>query len=186
MRAHLSLRRLTATVCTLALLALAGCGDDGSDSGDAGSSPTSTETTGTETTPAAPAATKDSLGQPLGQKPTIEKPTGKPPKQLEVEDLAPGTGAEAQPGQQLTVQYVGVSFKTGKQFDASWDNGQPFPFQLGAGMVIPGWDQGLVGMKVGGRRKLTIPPDLAYGPAGSGPIGPNETLVFVIDLLEAA
>ncbi len=176
--------RLLATVCAAALLALAGCGGDDEKANDSGSSAPSTETTETTTAPEQPAATKDSLGQPLDQKPMVEKPAGKAPTALEVEDLAQGTGAEAQAGSQLTVQYVGVSFKSGKQFDASWDNGQPFPFQLGAGMVIPGWDQGLVGMKVGGRRKLTIPPELAYGPAGSGPIGPNETLVFVIDLLE--
>ncbi len=180
------LKRVLIAVCALALLAFTGCGGDDEKAEDSGSSSTPTETTGTETTPAGPAGGKDSLGQPLDQKPKVEKPAGKPPKQLEVEDLAQGSGAEAQAGSQLTVQYVGVSFKSGKQFDASWDNGQPFPFQLGAGMVIPGWDQGLVGMKVGGRRKLTIPPELAYGPAGSGPIGPNETLVFVIDLLEIA
>jgi peptidylprolyl isomerase len=95
-----------------------------------------------------------------------------------------GTGETARAGQQVTVQYVGVSFLNGRQFDASWDRGEPFQFELGAGSVIPGWDQGVVGMKVGGRRQLVIPPDLAYGPQGSPPtIGPNETLVFVIDLL---
>jgi peptidylprolyl isomerase len=84
----------------------------------------------------------------------------------------------------VQVQYVGVSFKTGEQFDASWDRGEPFVFQLGAGQVIPGWDQGIQGMKVGGRRRLVIPPDMAYGSRGSPPsIGPNETLVFVVDLL---
>jgi peptidylprolyl isomerase len=81
------------------------------------------------------------------------------------------------------VQYVGVSYSTGEQFDASWDSGQPFQFQLGAQMVIPGWDQGVAGMKKGGRRELVIPPDLAYGPQGRPGIAPNETLVFVIDLL---
>jgi peptidylprolyl isomerase len=84
----------------------------------------------------------------------------------------------------VTVHYVGVSKANGRQFDASWDRGEPFQFQLGAGQVIPGWDQGVAGMKVGGRRELVIPPRLAYGPAGSPPtIGPNETLVFVVDLL---
>ena len=92
--------------------------------------------------------------------------------------------AEATAGSNVTVQYVGTSFKNGRQFDASWDRGEPFSFQLGAGSVIPGWDQGVQGMKVGGRRQLVIPPDLAYGPQGSPPaIGPNETLVFVIDLV---
>jgi peptidylprolyl isomerase len=84
----------------------------------------------------------------------------------------------------VSVQYVGVSYLNGRQFDASWDRGEPFAFQLGAGAVIPGWDEGVKGMNVGGRRMLVIPPDLAYGPQGSPPaIGPNETLVFVIDLL---
>jgi peptidylprolyl isomerase len=93
-------------------------------------------------------------------------------------------GKPAKAGDQVTVQYVGISFLNGRQFDASWDRGEPFQFQLGAGSVIPGWDQGVEGMKVGGRRQLVIPPDLAYGPQGSPPtIGPNETLVFVIDLL---
>jgi peptidylprolyl isomerase len=116
----------------------------------------------------------------------VTVPKGAPPKKLEVKDLEEGTGAEAKAGDEVTVQYVGVDYKNGKEFDASWDRGEPFTFQLGAGMVIPGWDQGVEGMKVGGRRELIIPPDLAYGPEGSPPaIGPNETLIFVIDLLEA-
>ena len=118
------------------------------------------------------------------RKPKIAKPTGKPPNELLVKDLVKGEGASAKPGSRLSVNYVGVSFSHGKEFDSSFDSGQPFEFQLGAGMVIPGWDEGLAGMKVGGRRRLTIPPDEAYGAAGSPPaIGPNETLVFVIDLL---
>jgi peptidylprolyl isomerase len=101
-----------------------------------------------------------------------------------IKDLKPGSGPAAQPGQNVQVQYVGVSYANGRQFDASWDRGEPFTFQLGAGQVIPGWDQGVAGMKVGGRRQLVIPPDLAYGEQGSPPaIGPDETLVFVIDLL---
>ena len=105
-------------------------------------------------------------------------------KKLTEKELVKGTGAEAKSGDEVTVQYVGVDYKTGKEFDASWDRGEPFSFTLGAGEVIPGWDQGVEGMKVGGRRELIIPPELAYGPAGSPPaIGPNETLIFVIDLL---
>ena len=112
-------------------------------------------------------------------------PKGAPPKELEIRDLEEGSGAEAKAGDEVTVQYVGVNYKNGKEFDASWGRGEPFTFQLGAGMVIPGWDQGVEGMKVGGRRELVIPPELAYGPEGSPPaIGPNETLIFVIDLLE--
>ncbi len=118
-------------------------------------------------------------------KPEVEVPDGPPPKELEIEDLTEGEGTEAQAGDTLTMQYVGVSYSNGKQFDASWDNGEPFTFQLGAGSVIPGWDQGIAGMKVGGRRQLIIPPDLGYGAQGSPPaIGPNETLVFIVDLLD--
>ena len=107
-----------------------------------------------------------------------------PPTELVVEDLVVRNGAEAVNGSQVLVHYVGVAWSTKREFDASWDRGQPLPFQLGTGGVIPGWDQGVLGMKVGGRRKLTIPPDLAYGPGGYPPvIGPNETLVFVVDLL---
>jgi peptidylprolyl isomerase len=115
----------------------------------------------------------------------VTVPKGAPPKKLEVKELEKGTGDEAKAGDEVTVQYVGVNYKNGKEFDASWDRGEPFSFKLGAGMVIPGWDQGVAGMKVGGRRELIIPPGLAYGPEGSPPaIGPNETLIFIIDLLE--
>lgn len=118
-------------------------------------------------------------------KPVIEVPDEPPPTELVSEDIVEGDGAAAAPGDKLTMQYVGVDYETGEQFDASWDTGEPFEFELGAGGVIPGWDQGIEGMKEGGRRQLTIPPDLAYGPQGSPPaIGPNATLVFVVDLLE--
>lgn len=117
-------------------------------------------------------------------KPVVEVPEGPAPKELEIEDIEVGDGAEATSGSQVSVQYVGVLLDTGEEFDASWDSGQPFDFQLGAGSVIPGWDQGVEGMKVGGRRQLVIPPDLAYGAQGQPPdIPPNATLVFVIDLL---
>jgi peptidylprolyl isomerase len=117
-------------------------------------------------------------------KPVITKPKGAPPTGMQVRDVVQGNGKPAATGDTLSVQYVGVSWSTGQQFDSSWDRGkQPFKFQLGQGMVIPGWDQGLVGMRKGGRRELVIPPSLAYGPQGQPPaIGPNETLVFVIDL----
>lgn len=118
-------------------------------------------------------------------KPVIEVPDEPAPTELVSEDIVPGDGATAAAGDALTVQYVGVDYETGAQFDASWDTGQPFEFELGAGGVIPGWDEGIEGMQVGGRRMLTIPPDLAYGPQGSPPdIGANATLVFVIDLLD--
>jgi peptidylprolyl isomerase len=118
-------------------------------------------------------------------KPKVEVPDGPPPTDLQVNDITEGDGTEAKAGDTLTMQYVGVNYADGKQFDASWDNGQPFTFQLGTGSVIPGWDQGILGMKVGGRRELIVPPDLGYGAQGSPPaIKPNETLVFVVDLLD--
>ena len=101
-----------------------------------------------------------------------------------IKDVKKGHGPKAKAGQIVSVQYSGVLYSSGEPFDNSYDRGELFTFPLGGGQVIPGWDQGLVGMKKGGRRVLTIPPDLAYGPNGSGPIGPNETLVFVVDMEE--
>ena len=120
----------------------------------------------------------------LSKKPKIPKSTGPAPKQLKVEDVVVGKGPAAKPGDKLSVQYVGVLYNNNKQFDASWDRGKkPLDVTLGAGQVIPGWDSGLVGMKVGGRRKLTIPPDQAYGAQGQPPSIPaNATLVFEVDL----
>ena len=120
----------------------------------------------------------------VATKPAVEIPAGAPPSELVAEDLVTGTGKEATPGSTVEVHYVGVSWSTKKQFDASWDRGRPFDFPLGAGRVIRGWDEGVAGMKVGGRRRLTIPPAMGYGSRGAGgAIGPNETLVFVVDLL---
>ncbi len=117
-------------------------------------------------------------------KPEVTIPEGSPSYQLELEDITVGEGEEAKSGSLVEVHYVGVSFKSGKQFDASWDRGDTFKFGLGKGQVIRGWDEGVQGMKVGGRRKITIPPDLAYGKRGAGgAIGPDETLVFVVDLI---
>ena len=119
------------------------------------------------------------------EKPDVERPDGPPPSELEVTDVTVGDGPEAAAGQVVSVQYVGVSHSTGEEFDASWNRGQPLRFQLGNGQVIPGWDQGVQGMRVGGRRRLVIPPHLAYGERGAGGvIKPNETLVFVVDLVE--
>ena len=110
--------------------------------------------------------------------------SGPPPADLVIEDIAVGEGAEARPGRVATVHYVGVSQSTGREFDASWNRGEPFQFRLGKGQVIPGWDQGVQGMRVGGRRKLTIPSAMAYGARGAGGvIAPHEPLVFVVDLL---
>lgn len=123
----------------------------------------------------------------MTSKPAVEIPDGPPPSELQIEDLSVGDGAEAVSGKRCTMQYVGHAWSTKQQFDASWDRGEPFSFQLGAGMVIGGWDQGVAGMKVGGRRKLTIPPELGYGARGAGgAIGPNESLVFVVDLLQVS
>lgn len=119
------------------------------------------------------------------QKPEVDRPDSPPPADLEVTDVTVGEGPEATAGKVVSVHYVGVSHSTGEQFDASWDRGQPLRFPLGQGHVIPGWDQGVQGMKVGGRRKLVIPPQLAYGERGAGGvIKPNETLIFVVDLVE--
>ncbi len=160
---------LTIAVC--AAILVAGCGsssDSSSSESTAGGESTAAEAGGGEKT-----------------KPKVTVPKGAPPKQLEVKELEEGSGAEAKSGDEVTVQYVGVNYKNGKEFDSSWSRNEPFTFTLGAGEVIPGWDQGVEGMKIGGRRELIIPPELAYGEAGAPPaIGPNETLVFVIDLLE--
>ena len=126
-----------------------------------------------------------SSGVDTSTKPTVEVPDGPPPDTLQINDIVEGDGPEATPGATLTVQYVGVNYSDGKQFGASWDNGQPSTFQLGSGQVIRGWDQGIAGMKVGGRRKLTIPPHLGYGDRGAGgAIAPGETLIFVVDLVD--
>lgn len=115
----------------------------------------------------------------------VPVPPGPPPQRLVEEELIEGTGTIAKAGDEVTVNYVGVDFETGEQFDASWDHGEPFTFELGAGMVIPGWEEGVAGMRVGGRRMLVVPPDLAYGETGAPPaIAPEATLVFVVDLLE--
>jgi peptidylprolyl isomerase len=119
------------------------------------------------------------------EKPHVYVPAGEvPPADLVTEDLEAGDGDEAVNGSQVEVHYVGVSWRTRKQFDASWDRGETFSFSLGAGQVITGWDEGVAGMRVGGRRRIVIPPGKAYGKRGAGGvIGPDETLVFVVDLL---
>ena len=119
------------------------------------------------------------------RKPDVEPVPGPPPTDLVVTDLTVGEGPEATPGKTVTVHYVGVSHDSGEEFDASWNRGETFSFPLGGGRVIPGWDQGVAGMKTGGRRQLVIPPHLAYGDHGAGGvIKPGATLVFVVDLLD--
>ncbi len=121
---------------------------------------------------------------PASEKPTVEVPEGPAPTELQLDDLIVGDGPEAAAGQTVEVHYVGVAHADGSQFDASWDRGDTFSFGLGSGQVIAGWDQGVAGMKVGGRRRITIPPHLAYGKQGAGGvIGPDATLVFVVDLV---
>jgi peptidylprolyl isomerase len=187
-----SARVLAALLAVSVALAAAGCGSS-KKKASAKTQPVATApaTTQTETTaPTTTSAPKSSGGvvpvanaKDLKHKPRLATPHGSPPASLIKKDLVVGHGPAAHAGDTATVQYVGISWSNGKQFDASWDRGQPFTFPLGQSQVIQGWDQGVVGMKAGGRRELVIPPDLGYGPAGAPPsIGPNETLVFVIDL----
>jgi peptidylprolyl isomerase len=144
---------------------------------------TAAPTTSTSTT-STPAVTTPKPPSPLSKKPVVVVPKGPAPTKLVVKDLVKGTGPAAASGSNVTVNYVGVLYKNGKEFDSSWKRNQTFPFKLGQGAVIQGWDKGLVGMKVGGRRELIIPASLAYGKSGSPPtIPPNAALVFVVDLL---
>lgn len=163
-------------------LFLAGCGEDSS---------TTAETSGTTEEQAAPPTTTEEKSPAekateeaeKRTKPQISVPGSPPPTKLVVRDIEAGTGPAAKAGDEVSVHYVGVDYKSGQQFDASWDRGEPIVFPLGSESVIPGWERGLKGMKVGGRRELVIPPDLAYGSQGGGGIAPNSTLVFVVDLL---
>jgi peptidylprolyl isomerase len=166
----------TLLACLLVALFAAACGDDENEA----AAPKQTATAA----PAAGSVDAASISKDLSAKPSIAKPSGEPPAKLQKEDIVEGKGKSAKPGDMVSVQYVGNSWSTGTQFDASWDRGgQPFTFPLGAGQVIPGWDKGVAGMKPGGRRLLVIPPDLAYGAQSPSPeIGPNETLIFVVDL----
>jgi len=161
------MRRLLLIAFACLALVVAGCGSDDS------SSTSSSSGEATEKVEAPKEKTK----------PQVKAQQGAPPTELVANDLEEGSGPAAKAGDEVTVQYVGVNYKSGKEFDASWDRGEPFTFALGSGMVIPGWEEGIEGMKVGGRRELIIPPELGYGSAGSPPaIPPNETLVFVVDL----
>ena len=168
------LRRVLILIAAVAVLGIAACGDDDDDANGGGSGDAQEQQT--ETTPS-----EDAL-KDTSTKPVIPKPTGTPPRKLVKEDIVKGKGPGAKDGDTVVVNYVGLNFSNGVEFDASWDAGAPFPVQLGTGSVIEGWDKGLVGIKAGGRRKLTIPPEMGYGPEGYPPdIPPNETLVFVID-----
>ena len=151
------------------VLALAGCGDDG---GETAATPT-------------PKATATPDNTDVTKKPKVTVPDELPPDELQIEDIVKGKGPAAKKGDKLTMQYVGLTWSTSVEFDSSWEGGEPFELTLGKGEVIPGWDQGIPGMRRGGRRQLTIPAELAYGAQGSPPkIGPNECLRFIIDLVK--
>jgi peptidylprolyl isomerase len=184
---HAIRSRTTLGLATVAAAVLmAGCGSSSSSStigvGEENKadealakSSASAATSSTATTPTSGALSKE---------PTVTPPSGPAPTKLVIKELIPGTGAEAKAGETVTVNYVGVLYKGGKEFDASWKRKEPFTFTLGRGQVIPGWDQGVAGMKVGGRRLLIIPSPLAYGAKGSPPTIPaNAALIFVVDLL---
>ncbi len=167
----------------LIALALVACG--GSDERDTptAAQPTATPTPIIEKVDGSPTPLPEVT--PSGRKePRLRARASEPPADLVVRDLKRGDGAEATPGKTLTVDYKGAHYDSGKAFDSSWSTGQPFTFLLGANQVIDGWDEGLEGMRVGGRRELVVPPDLAYGDHGQGAILPNETIVFVVDLLD--
>jgi len=178
--------RIAALVLSATAVAATACGSStptaGPPAGQPGNATTSTRVTSTTIAPIpmpSPAGT-------WGVKPPVTLPVGRPPTVLEASDLIVGTGPAAKAGDKVTMQYVGVNYETETEFQASWDFNMPYSFTLGEGQVIKGWDKGVVGMKVGGRRELIIPPDLAYGPMppkNSG-ITANATLVFVIDLLK--
>jgi FKBP-type peptidyl-prolyl cis-trans isomerase len=174
-----------------AAVLIAGCGSGGSSTITVGNENTadnslikSTEKTSSTSTTSTTATAKTPTSGPLSKEPKVTVLTGPAPSKLETKELITGTGAEAKDGDTVTVNYVGVLYKGGKEFNASWETKEPFSFTLGKGQVIAGWDQGIPGMKVGGRRELIIPAALAYGAKGSPPkIPANAPLVFVVDLL---
>jgi peptidylprolyl isomerase len=161
------MRGVLLTIGLCLALAVAGCGG-----GDDSSSGTAAETSANAPT------------ESINTKPVVKVPSGPPPTQLEAIDLIEGSGKEAKVGDTVSVQYVLVDYKSGKEIESSWERNEPFSFELGTGGVIQGWDLGVQGMKEGGRRELIIPPELAYGAEGSPPIEPNATLIFVIDLVK--
>lgn len=165
----MKLPALMLSLCLALAIVVAGCGGGSDSSSDSTASSGSTESSLTDTS----------------KKPEATVPQGISPKKFAYKDIVEGTGPAAKSGDKVTVQYEGIGFDSEKEFDSSWSRNEPFSFTLGGGEVIKGWDQGVEGMKVGGRRELVLPASLAYGAAGSPPsIGPNETLIFVIDLLK--
>ncbi|HXS32479.1 MAG TPA: FKBP-type peptidyl-prolyl cis-trans isomerase [Solirubrobacterales bacterium] len=175
----MKLPALILALCLALAIAVAGCGSSSDDS-SSGSSDSTASSDSTSSGNSGNSSITD-----MSKKPVVTVPKGVSPDKFAYKDIVEGSGAVAKSGDKVTVQYVGVGFDTEKEFDSSWSRNEPFPFTLGSGEVIKGWDQGVEGMKVGGRRELILPADLAYGSAGSPPsIGPNETLIFVVDLLE--
>jgi peptidylprolyl isomerase len=171
-----------ATIGAAALIA--GCGSSGSSTIGVGNESSSADAV-VEKASEATAGTTPTSG-PLATEPTITPPKGPPPTKLVIKEIVPGTGAEAKAGESVTVNYVGALYSNGKVFNASWETKKPFTFTLGEGQVIKGWDEGVVGMRVGGRRELIIPAELAYGKPGRPPtIPPNASLIFMVDLLSA-
>jgi peptidylprolyl isomerase len=198
--AHLNVSPTLRTRAALALLSIAaailiaGCGSSGSSSSiGVGEESKSAEALATTSTPESTGATGASgatgavatpTSGPLSKEPSVTPPSGPAPTKLVKKELITGTGPEAKAGDSVTVNYVGVLYHGGKEFDASWKRNEPFKFTLGRGQVIAGWDNGVAGMKVGGRRELIIPAGEAYGATGSPPTIPaNAPLVFVVDLL---
>ena len=180
-----SSRLLLLLAVIVSVLALAACGDEDTKSDPSTAAPSApAEPPPAATEPAEPAEPEGGDPKDLDAKPRVDIPKGDPPKKLFKQDIVRGKGRAAKKGDQVEMQYVGVLYEGGTEFDASWNTGEPFPFELGGGQVIKGWDQGIVGMKEGGRRKLIIPADLAYGPQGQPPtIPPDAALVFVVDLV---
>jgi peptidylprolyl isomerase len=183
-RLDLSPRIGLATATLGAAVLIAGCGSSGSSTIAVGNeSPAATAAV--EKTPVSTTGTTPTSG-PLATEPTITPPKGPAPTKLVTKEIITGTGTEAKAGESVTVNYVGALYSNGKVFDASWLRKEPFTFGLGEGKVIKGWDEGVVGMRVGGRRELIIPAELAYGKTGSPPkIPPNSPLIFIVDLLSA-
>jgi peptidylprolyl isomerase len=187
-------RRIVLGLVALGAAALiAGCGSSGDSStitigaeNKADEALASKAATTSSTSTSTTAAAKTPTSGPLSKEPHVTPPSGPPPTKLVTKEMVTGTGTAAKTGSAVAVNYVGALYKTGKVFDASWKRNEPFTFTLGKGQVIPGWEQGIVGMKVGGRRELIIPAALGYGAKGSPPsIPPNEALVFIVDLLSA-
>jgi peptidylprolyl isomerase len=180
----MSSAKTRATLLGLPVALLVACGGNNPSSTSQSTPDQSGEIAG-PVAPTSPAVTAPSPTGEMAVKPVVTVPDGAPPTELKIRDIVVGTGPEAKSGQTVSVQYVGVSYSTKKEFDSSWDRGaKPIDFPIGVGRVIKGWDQGVPGMKVGGRRELIIPPELGYGERGSAPdIKPGETLVFVVDLV---